>query len=362
MKRVAIITNIPAPYRIDFFYYLQENNKEFDFIIIYSSTKEDNREWSIDNNKIINSKFLKSLTLKIKKKEDNKYIHIPYDTIKVLNEINPDVVVASEYNPTVLQALAWCKSKKRKFVSWSDGTLNSEKNINIIQKLARKIVISNANSYIASSSKTKEAQIHYGAKEDKIKISYLSVDIDKYLFVKKKYKNKNLLYVGSLIKRKGVDLLLGALSNLDSNYRLTIVGEGPEKENLIKQAKRLNIADNIEFVGFKEGEELKKYYKKSDIFILPTREDCFGLVLLEAICSSLVVISSEYADGASDLIVNNESGYIVNPEDSKEFADKIKMLIDNLELVEEFQRKSTIFIEKFKFENTSINFIEAIKE
>ena len=70
MKRVAIITNIPAPYRVDFFDYLQKNYGEYEFTIIYSSRNEDNRSWDVDQEKMKNSVFLESKTLKIKKKSE----------------------------------------------------------------------------------------------------------------------------------------------------------------------------------------------------------------------------------------------------------------------------------------------------
>lgn len=359
-KKVAIITNIPAPYRVDLFNYLQSNYSEFDFIIIYSSKSEDNRQWKVDKSKIINSIFLKSYTIKIKKSNDNKYIHIPYNAISVLNRINPDIIVGSEYNPTIIQALMWCKLRRKKFVSWSDGTLNSEKNINFIQKLVRRLIIKGASSYIASSTRTKEAQCYYGAKKNNIFISYLTIDIEKNIYKRKGSNNYNLLYVGSLIKRKGVDLLIDALSNVNENYKLTIVGDGPEKERLIKQATRLNIIDKIDFVGFKHEDDLKKYYIKSDIFILPTREDCFGLVTLEAICAEMPVIVSKYADGATDLVKDGESGIIIDPYNKDEVARAIERMITDSKLREKMQKKSKDIIEKFSFKSTSKEFINAI--
>lgn len=358
-KKVAIITNIPSPYRVDFFHYLIKNCNEFEFKIIYSSKSEDNRSWSIDEDKIKNSIFLKSKTIKLKKKNDNKYIHITYDIIKYLNKMKPDIIVASEYNPTVIQAFLWAKINKKSFVSWSDGTLNSEKNINSVQKILRKLIINNSDSYIASSSKTKEAQIKYGAKEEKIYISYLTVDIHKYLYERKVY-NNNLLYVGSLIKRKGVDLLLNALKNVKSDYNLIIIGEGPEKESLIKQSIDLKINDKVKFLGFKEEEELREYYIKSDIFILPTREDCFGLVTLEAMCSSMAILTSKYADGCYDLVSEGENGFIIDPYNEIEFANQIEDLLNDKGKIKKMAIKSYEKVDKFTFKKVSEGFLKAI--
>lgn len=111
----------------------------------------------------------------------------------------------------------------------------------------------------------------------------------------RKQSGKKLLYVGSLIGRKGLDLLIPALAQTDSDITLTIVGEGSEEDALKKQAKDCQVQERIRWLGFLEGEALKDCYRQSDVFILPTREDCYGLVILEAMCASLPVIASKYA-------------------------------------------------------------------
>ncbi|MDU2828387.1 MAG: glycosyltransferase, partial [Clostridium perfringens] len=218
MKKICIITNIPSPYRVDLFNYLIENFKEYNFEIIYSSVSEDDRGWNLDSNKLKNSHFLKSRSIVIKEKLDNKHIHFSFEIKKCLKKYNPDVIIGCEYNPISIVAYTWAKLNNKKYISWSDGTLNSEKNINILQKIIRKIICGNSNALIASSSKTKEAQIAYGADKNNIYLSYLTVDIHKYLTKKceKKYEENlgKLLFVGRLSYTKGVDLLLNALSKI----------------------------------------------------------------------------------------------------------------------------------------------------
>ena len=194
--------------------------------------------------------------------------------------------------------------------------------------IEKAILLKRAAAFIASSTASREAQIAYGADEKKCFISYLTVDIQKYLYEKPQKTTQNeglqLLYVGSLIQRKGLDLLLPALAKTPQNIRLWIVGEGQEKDLLQKQCTELKISDRVEFLGYQEGEPLQKLYRTADAFVLPTREDCFGLVLLEAMCASLPIISSKYADGARDLVSDGENGYIIDPEDVDGFAEAIE--------------------------------------
>lgn len=362
MKRVAIITNIPAPYRVDFFDYLQKNYGEYEFTIIYSSRNEDNRSWDIDQEKMKNSVFLESKTLKIKKRYDNYYLHIPVGVCKVLNKLKPDVVVGSEYNPTVLQALYYCKSKKVPFISWTDGTLFSERNRNFVQKFLRKFVVSKADAFIASSTKSKEAQVYYGADEKKCHVSYLAVDVEKYIQEAQGKGEGRILCVGSLIERKGVDLLFQALSKVKSKYSLYLAGDGEEKVALKTLAEELKISDKVHFLGQLNRAELLKHYADSDLFVFPTREDCFALVILEAMCAGLPIICSKYADGAYDLIEENVNGLIVDPYDAEKFAASIDALLSDKELQNKMQVETGKVLDKFRFENIAKGYVAAIKE
>lgn len=362
MKHVVIITNIPAPYRVDFFDYLKKNETDYQFTILYSSRNEDNRSWNVDESKMNQSVFLDSKTIKIKKRYDTKYIHIPWGVSNVLKELQPDVVVGSEYNPTILQAVRFCSRHHIPYVSWTDGTLFSERKINGLQKLFRNYVISRAASYIGSSTKSREAQIFYGAEEKKCHISFLSVDVEKYLQEPKGCGKGKILCVGSLIRRKGVDLLLNALTYVDCPYELYLAGEGEEKEALIRQAEQLGIREKVCFLGQLSREELVKHYGSSDLFVLPTREDCFALVLLEAICAGLPIISSCYADGAYDLIEEEKNGFIEDPYDAEKFGKRIAQVLKDRKFSMELSAGSKDIVGKFRFESIAKGYMAAIKE
>ncbi|WP_368240932.1 glycosyltransferase [Clostridium perfringens] len=361
MKKICIVTNIPTPYRVDFFNYLIENFKNYDFKIIYSSTSEDDRGWNLDKKKIKNSYFLNSKSIIIKEKLDNKHIHFNFKIKKILNTYNPDIIIGCEYNPVTVNAYLWAKFNNKKYISWSDGTLNSEKNINFIQKIIRKVICKNSDALIASSSKTKEAQLKYGAKENNIFLSYLTINIDEYLYKKNKFNNKNILFVGRLSKRKGLELLMNSLALLRCEYKLIIVGDGPYKKELEKYSKDLKINENILFKGALNGENLINEYRNADLFVIASYVDCFGLVISEAMSNSMPIIASKYVDGAYDLIDNGLNGYIVDPEDFNEFSNRIQYILSDRKKVEDMGKYSYEKIKKFSFENVHKGVIEAIK-
>ena len=359
-KRVAIITNIPSPYRVGQFINLQNKILEYEFFFIFSDKGDKERSWDVNLEGLRNAVFLNSKPLMLKSKSEVRGYYLSLDVIKTLNSISSDVVIVCEYNMISIQAFLYCKIKKIKVISMTDGTLYSERNFGSFRRLNRRLIIPRADMCIASSTKSKELQIYYGAKEDRIIVAYLTVDVGYFRFEREEYHSNKLLFIGSLIERKGIDLLLKALSLVKKDYTLTIVGDGEEKSRLVDYVEQNGMKELVEFVPFKQKEELREIYNTHDIFILPTREDCFGLVISEAMAASMPVISSCYADGAYDLVIDGENGYIVNPYDSVKFANTIEKLIDNYELVEKMGKASFEIINKFSFDKTSEAIGEAI--
>lgn len=364
MKKIAIITNMPAPYRVALYELLQndEKYKNYEFYVIFSASSESQRDWSVDLTDLKNYHFLGAKTIDGRNRYDKTQLIISKGVFEVLKKINPDVVIASEYNTTALQAFWYCKTKRIPYITMTDGTLFSERNFSKIKKLLRYVVIKGADLCIASSTKSMELQMHYGAKKENIVIAYLTVDIDKYDYKREEYGCENMLYVGSLIYRKGLDLLIEALPLVEKQFKLTIVGNGWEKDGLIKRLAELSLSDRVIFKDFLEGEALINEYKSNDIFVLPTREDCFGLVINEAMAQSMPVISSKYADGAYDLIEDSKNGYIVDPYDKEELAGAINKLIGDKAAVKAMGEQSYIKIKDFSLSNTADKYIEAINK
>lgn len=358
MSKVAIITNIPAPYRVDFFHYLQTHVLAHEFFVIYTSRNEDNRSWNIPEEKMLNTRILESRILKLKNKLDTRYIHLPGNVGAELSKIQPDVVIAVEYNPAALQALWWAKTHSRKFIHWTDGTLHSERNIGKVQKITRKIICGSADACIASSTKAKEKLLAWGVPEEKIFISLLTVDISQYRNVEREPVPGRILYVGSMIPRKGLDLLVDALPYVGCDFELRIVGNGTQEQidQLKAAAEKNGVLDKLTFCGFLQGEALTEEYRKAQVFVLPTREDCFGLVLLEAMCAGVPIVASKYADGAYDTVVEGENGYIADPFVPEEFARAMDCVLEKGNALSAHKKQTT----KFTFENVSTAYVKAV--
>ena len=118
-----------------------------------------------------------------------------------------------------------------------------------------------------------------------------------------------VLSVGQFIYRKGFDILLKAWKNCPTEDKLLVIGDEPTEE-MLSLKENLELC-NIFFCGFKNKEELSNYYKASDLFVLPTREDIWGLVINEAMAYGLPVITTNRCVAGRELIDNGINGYLV---------------------------------------------------
>lgn len=364
MKNVLIISNIPAPYRTALFSYLQENRKEFRWQVLYTSHREGDRAWNVEETGLKDTVFLKSRVLTVKGGQvggtASRFIHIPYGLGKELSRIRPDVIIAGEYNLSAVQALFWAKAHRVPFVNMTDGTLRSESYIGFVQKLTRRMIISGADSFLASGTKAAEKLLHWGAEEARIAVAYLTVDTAPFLKLSRQPEPGRLLYVGRISREKGLDLLVQALSLVKTKCLLRIAGNdvGGEQAKIQALAEQLGVADRIVWLGYRQGEALLEEYSRAAVLAVPSRSDCFGLILVEAACAGLPVAASCYADGAYDVISSGVNGRIADPEDPEAFAACLeRMLLKPLPA--ETLRAQTA--EKFSFSAVAEGYVRAVE-
>ena len=125
------------------------------------------------------------------------------------------------------------------------------------------------------------------------------------------------LFCGALIPRKGLDLLLDAWEHFtrqeDVNVTLLVVGDGPDRAKLERRVAETGL-ENVRLIGHLQRDRLPAIYHASDVFVFPTLEDCWALVVNEAMVAGLPVINSKYA-GSADLITEGITGWTIDPLD-----------------------------------------------
>lgn len=332
MKKVLIISNIPAPYRTALFSYLQDHHTDTQFQVLYTSHTEGDRAWHVEE-ALRDSYFLQSHVLRVKGGQVGgtaiRFVHIPYGLGRMLDRLQPDVVIGGEYNLSAVQALLWAKCHRVPYINMTDGTLRSETYIGRVQRLTRKWIIGRADAYLASGTKAKEKLLHWGAPEEKIAIAYLTVDTAPFLALPRQPEPGRILYVGRISREKGLDLLVRALAALRSPAELRVVGNDVDgqRQEIETLAKELGVAERIRWLGYREGAALYEEYARAAVLAVPSRSDCFGLILVEGGCAGVPMAASVYADGAYDVITPGVNGGLADPEKPEEFAACLASLL-----------------------------------
>jgi glycosyltransferase involved in cell wall biosynthesis len=144
----------------------------------------------------------------------------------------------------------------------------------------------------------------------------------------------NFIYVGRLSKEKNIETLLLAFNKvikehpLADHWGVIIVGSGPDKEQLQRIADDNNIP-NVYFVGGHSWTEVIKYYAISDVLVLPSLSEPWGLVVNEAMICRQPVLVSDRCGAAHDLVNNGENGFTFNPLDVEDLSNKLAYFLDN---------------------------------
>ena len=168
--------------------------------------------------------------------------------------------------------------------------------------------------------------------ENKTRLYWNSVDIDKFKInentsFKLNFENNKpiVLFVGNIIKRKNVNVLLDAKKLAKSDYNLVIVGDGPLLNQLKDKVKKENISD-VYFMGARK--DVENIIPCADVLVLPSFSESFGLVLIEALACGKPVIGSDV--GGIKEIITSDVGLLIDPNNSENVSEAIdKMILDD---------------------------------
>lgn len=155
--------------------------------------------------------------------------------------------------------------------------------------------------------------------------------------VQKKLDQFELLFVGNVIRRKGLDVLVAALGRcLDAGWHLTVVGDLETDREYVEeirhQIQELGLQQRVTFLGQVSNKHLRQLYARCYILTVPSRYEGFGMVYLEALGFATPVIASK-AGAAKEFIEDGREGFLVEPEDPVELARRIRYLIARPDVV-----------------------------
>ena len=288
---------------------------------------------------------LKSFVLVFQPEYRLAYPPMP-NTIRLIRKLNLDIIHAETPFSLGLIAAYMAKNEKIAFLH-TYHTLFPEYvhylklPVTFTRKAAEKVsaaYCNMCNHIISPSIDVKNELIRYGVKRpitvvptgiDNVNFSMeVKEDIREKLGIKKD--EKVFIFVGRLGKEKNIDFLMDSFKILKDKrkdkIKLLLVGDGPYREQLIEKSKNLKIDKDVIFAGYVHREEIAGYYKSADIFVFSSLTETQGLVVLEAMASSIPVVAVK-ASGVEDMVVDGVSGYLTE-NSIEDFNDKIERMLD----------------------------------
>ena len=218
----------------------------------------------------------------------------------------------------------------------------------------RRYIYRRAHAYIAYYSQAKDIVLSYGLRPTAFFYGN-TTDTDSLLSVRKALldkpllleKRRRILHIGRLVKWKKVDLLIMAFSSIVERYRdseLVIVGDGPERESLIKKAIDLGLRDKILFTGaVYDPIELAQYMNESSVYVLAGMG---GLSINDAMCFSLPIICSVCDGTEKDLVLEGANGFFFKEDDVADLAEKLNWMLSDLSKAMRMGEKSLQIIKE----------------
>lgn len=348
--KILYFTNIPAPYRVEFFNRINEKN---DLTVIFNYDKNEcNRDtkWFDDNKLNFNYINLKKFGF--------------FQLNKILNDFHFDIVIIGTYacmNGALLNILL--RMKHIKFFINADGGF-VDKNESIFSRNLKRMFLSTANYYLSTGKETNKYLTYYGANPKNIFVyPFTSLNKNDILNEPINYKEKVILRkkagynykrlfvsVGRFIDFKGYDYFLNAINNKKYNNTAFLIIGGGEEKKLYEQLIFKNNLKNVFLIDFCSKKDILNYYKMSDVFIFFSKNDVWGLVINEAMSCGLPILSSDTTLAAKELL---EKDCLFKYDDLNRIDKKIKEYVNksNDELYKEGLNNLNI-IRDYTIENT----------
>jgi glycosyltransferase involved in cell wall biosynthesis len=173
----------------------------------------------------------------------------------------------------------------------------------------------------------------------------------------------NLVYVGRVSVEKSLDLVIKAISKINSNkFKLTIIGSGPDIKKLKKLAKKLKVKNKTNFTGRIQHNILinSGFLKAADIFVTASKTENQPVSIMEAMAAGLPIVSVK-ALGIPELVKHKQNGFLAEPDNTQEISKYLEQLINDPKQRKKMSEKSLQMIKKHSLENVAKQLIKAYK-
>ncbi len=267
-----------------------------------------------------------------------RFIGFPYFWSKILvkiKKLNPDIIHVQSIGIGVPAFFARVLLNKP-YVVWGQGSDIYLPNRFI--KWSSKTILRRASLVIALSEDMKKKMNKIYSRDDIIVLPN-GIELERFGNISLKWNQRNkktILFVGTLRPVKGVRYMIEAMKIIKEKSpgtRLNIIGDGPDREKLETLVHKLNLQDCICFRGRISNTEIPRHMTQSDLFVLPSLSESFGIVNIEAMASGLPIVTTNVG-GLPEIVKNGVNGFLVEPKNPEALAEKILLVLNDKDLWE----------------------------
>jgi glycosyltransferase involved in cell wall biosynthesis len=329
--KLCLLINMISPARLRLYAALANH---FDLLVVHGGNEANRTMWRDVEKALTNAKIKRAWGWQIAQpQEDNgtfidrRFVHITPGYVRALLESRPDVIITNEMGLRTVIALAYGTLFRTPIWVWWGGTLHTERKIGVARRALRKVISRWARQWISYGRSSTDYLVSLGIDEENILDLQNAVDEERFARgAEQEFQIRPgpvLLHVGQLIARKGIDLLLNTVADLQKEgleFSLLLVGSGLNEQVFKRLAHSLDLK-NVHFCPEFAPERMPAVYRSGDVLVFPTIEDVWGLVANEAILSGLPVLCSKYAGCAQELVPLENT---FDPHNSEEFKQKLR--------------------------------------
>jgi glycosyltransferase involved in cell wall biosynthesis len=355
--KLALVTNIPAPYRVPIFNRIAAEMGG-DFLVIFCARLEPDRQWDLPSMNFAHV-YLRE---RYRVRDKNKFVHHNPDVLKVLRQFRPDVVVTTGFNPTHLLCWLYTLCTKSRHVPMTDGWLHSERGLSRLHRLVRRAVFRSSRAFLGAGKASLDLFRSYGVEEEHLFQSHLCIANDRFLArAGTREREYDLMYSGQIVEGKLPGFfveVVGRVQKALGSVKVLVIGDGPQRESFLDALGALGAA--VSYAGFVRQDDLPGHYSSAKLLLFTTRNDAWGIVANEALASGTPVVTTPYAGVAGDLVLHGVNGYVLSP-DAGLWAGKIVELLRDDELLEKMRLKALASVAPFNFEHAAEGILSAAR-
>ena len=206
----------------------------------------------------------------------------------------------------------------------------------------------------AITAGSKESFEHYSGQGYTVNYIPNAIDVNSLpTHVTKKFE-KQIIFVGRLSKEKGVESIIKICKTLPSEFHLLIIGSGPME----KEIKKIDeLYSNVHYLGYLEKEDLIPILRGSMVLIQPSLVEGISTTVLEAMACKVPIIASDVG-GNKELVLNNQNGFLINPDSPGELLEKILQISKDLQLQQKFGQTSFELVKKFEWKEIGQKYLD----